>query len=497
MKLQHALLSVCLPLIGAAAAQTTYNDATGEIDANVGNLPHLDIASVVVSTDGADVTFRINLNGDPVAVDWGKYMIGIRSGGGGAPLGNGWARPIHFAPGMTHWIGSWVDNGNGAQTWTYNAANGGSWSNPSAPSITKDTTGLTITATAASLGLAAGETMIFDVYSSGSGSNDSAVDALSASSASITSWSGPYTTQLATSGTNAALEFTMPGTLTFANWIAGFGLAAADQEPGDDPDVDGLTNQQEFDANPDLNPNSYDTDGDGKADGADAEPLNPVRDVQFSVNMSAQIALGAFDPDTETVVVDFFDGVVGPLDDLALSDPDEDGIYTGTLDDLAGATGLNSGGYKFKIVKTGDDLFENDISNRSFTLGAGNPAQALPTVYFNNVSTTFGLWAAENAGSGAASDDYDGDGVDNGVEYFMGETGSTFTANPQPDAGRVVSWPHNPAATDAQFKIWQSTNLSDWTDVTGAADTSNQNFVRYTIPTGDPQVFVRFAVTVP
>ena len=50
------------------------------------------------------------------------------------------------------------------------------------------------------------------------------------------------------------LEFTFDettGTLTveqggFASWIAGFGLDAADQDPGDDPDHDGLTNLAEY-----------------------------------------------------------------------------------------------------------------------------------------------------------------------------------------------------------------------------------------------------------
>ena len=96
-----------------AAAQTTqsYTDSTGEISGTIGNHPHLDITSVDVTLDvsALTLTFRIHLNGDPAATNWGKYMVGIRSGDGGATTGNGWGRPIDFTPGMTHWIGAWIE----------------------------------------------------------------------------------------------------------------------------------------------------------------------------------------------------------------------------------------------------------------------------------------------------------------------------------------------------------------------------------------------------
>ena len=78
----------------------------------------------------------------------------------------------------------------------------------------------------------------------------------------------------------------------------------------------------------------------------------------------------------------------------------------------------------------------------------------------------------------------------------MGQTGSSFTANPQPVAG-VVSWPRDPSATGATFKVWSSPNLSTWTDVTASADTSDPNFVKYTLPTGETKTFVRLEVAVP
>lgn len=710
MKLKHSLLLAGIPLIGLCAAQTSqsYSDTTGDIDSNIGNHPHLDITSVDVTVNAAEtqITFRINLAGSPLdspnGTNWGKYLVAIRSNAGGASTGNAWGRPINFASGMTHWIGTWADAGGdacGGGTSTYSAP---SWGGTSGPTVTKDATGITIVETVANLALGPGEVFSFDVYTSGGGNPDSAVDALSASAASITGWAGPYTTNAVGAGTNAALQFTMPGTSAFTTWVGGFGLDPLDQDPEDDPDNDGLTNQQEFDADLDLNPslpdtdsdnltddledgsmvyngvsdpgtfpaifdsdgdgfgdgdevngaamgfeadpternfntltvagdfpensgqhfaadgsaigtdmtrtadtdltgqfgwtldyrvgvlglkkykfvgdhdwnNSWgvggasgsdvfatfsatgihrwafnsktdayslarvnfasqgdyltayglsagadedsdgvlnedefaemtdpknpDTDGDGKSDLIDADPLNPIRNVEFRVNMKVQQGLQNFDPENDSVAVDFFDGVVAPLADLPLSDPDGDGIYTGTLPDLAGATDLNSGGYKFKMVKTGGDTFENSISNRSFTLGGGNPTQVLATVYFdNNSSLPYGSWAAAYAGSGAASADSDGDGVENGVEYFMGETGSSFTANPQPNAVGLISWPRDPAATDAAFMVWTSPDLSFWTDVTASADVSDPNSVKFTIPDNLPRNFVRFSVTVP
>ena len=112
------------------------------------------------------------------------------------------------------------------------------------------------------------------------------------------------------------------------------------------------------------------------------------------------------------------------------------------------------------------------------------------------VAGGYSSWAATNAGGQTLGQDFDGDGVQNGVEYFMGETGSTFTANPQPVSG-IVSWPHSAAAAGVTFKVWSSTDLATWTNVTASADVSNPAFVKYTLPTTGPKQFVRLDVTSP
>lgn len=255
------------------SAQTTVNfpDATGEVAVPGNPFPHLDITSVDVTVDATEtnITFRINLNGSPVSTNWGKYLIAIRSGAGGTTTGNGWGRPINFTPGMTHWIGSWADGGRGGQVWTYSGA---SWTGPSALTSAQVLASTApdhfeITTTVASLGLAPGETFAFDVYTSGGGGGDGAVDALSIATASINNWGNTYTTSAIGSPIGAALTFTMPGTAT-------------------DNDGDGLSNTAETNtgtyvnsSNTGTDPNNPDTDGDGLNDGdeVNVHSTNPTR----------------------------------------------------------------------------------------------------------------------------------------------------------------------------------------------------------------------------
>jgi hypothetical protein len=77
----------------------------------------------------------------------------------------------------------------------------------------------------------------------------------------------------------------------------------------------------------------------------------------------------------------------------------------------------------------------------------------------------YASWASANAGGQTADLDYDNDGVANGVEFFMGQTGSGFTANP-PLVGDTVTWPKS-AGFVGSYKVETSTDLVIWTDVTG------------------------------
>jgi autotransporter-associated beta strand protein len=105
-------------------------------------------------------------------------------------------------------------------------------------------------------------------------------------------------------------------------------------------------------------------------------------------------------------------------------------------------------------------------------------------------------WKIDNAGGQAANLDFDNDGVSNGVEYFMGETGSTFTANPSIVNGKVT-WKHDPTAV-ATFMVQLSDNLNTWTDVVpphASIDETVAGQVTFTLPTGAAVKFCRLVVT--
>ena len=85
-----AVIIAAIAVAGAASA-AVYNDATGE---EFSLNDHLDLVSVEIQNDATDIMFTINLVGDPVAVNWGKYLVGIDSVAGGDVAGNGWGRPI-------------------------------------------------------------------------------------------------------------------------------------------------------------------------------------------------------------------------------------------------------------------------------------------------------------------------------------------------------------------------------------------------------------------
>lgn len=177
----------------------TYNDSTGDLGATFAGFPHLNIASVEVNNTTTDLIFKINLVGDPVATDWGKYMIALDTAPGGDPAGNGWGRPISMPSGMDYWVGTWVDSGNGAELRNYT----GAWSvqsatylpNPNNLSVTKDASSVTVQFALAGIGLAPGGSFMFDVFSSGGGGGDSAVDALANPAPSIANWGDPYSSQ--------------------------------------------------------------------------------------------------------------------------------------------------------------------------------------------------------------------------------------------------------------------------------------------------------------
>jgi hypothetical protein len=180
-----------------------YNDAANDIGAGLATANGTaDILSVEVSHTASDVQFKLTLNGDVTTTDWAKFMIGISSPGAGIKTssGNGWGRPINMSSGggMNYWLGSWIDGGNGAESYvnggsTWNRT-GATWNGDFSGSISKAGSTVTLTVARSAIGMSADGTFLFDVYTSGGGGGDGALDALSVSTPAIANWGDTFTT---------------------------------------------------------------------------------------------------------------------------------------------------------------------------------------------------------------------------------------------------------------------------------------------------------------
>lgn len=137
-----------------------------------------------------------------------------------------------------------------------------------------------------------------------------------------------------------------------------------------------------------------------------------------------------------------------------------------------------------------DGLYTKDsVATSGFITGDG-------TIQVSAVAGGYSSWAAANAPGQTKDQDHDNDGVDNGIEYFMGVTGSSFTANPGL-VGGTVTWTKGAGYTgsyETDFVIQISTNLSVWSPVPVSDVVNSAGSVSYTPPAGQPKHFVRLAV---
>ncbi len=196
-------LLATLPVHGA----TTYTDTIGD---NFDGNSNMDIASVVVDSSATSITFTINLAGPITSPnDWGKYLVGITAnsstGDTGDPVGNPWGRNLRMADGMDAFVGSWADGGGGAQSFTWG---GGSWTqNGDASSLTLGASSSSFTFNLTDLGLSAGQSIGFDVYTTGENGGDGPNDAVANPNQTTSNWGDPYTTP--GSGTGGQLSYTI------------------------------------------------------------------------------------------------------------------------------------------------------------------------------------------------------------------------------------------------------------------------------------------------
>lgn len=112
------------------------------------------------------------------------------------------------------------------------------------------------------------------------------------------------------------------------------------------------------------------------------------------------------------------------------------------------------------------------------------------------VATGYPAWADINAPGQTPEQDHDGDGLPNGIEYFMGITNAdpVFTPNPGLVNGSIT-WPMAPAFIGT-FEVQTSPDLLNWTNRTSdpAYVTVRAGSVVCALPPGTSALFVRLMV---
>ena len=186
MKSNLLALAILAVSTSFALSATTYLDTTGDSS----TVPSLDITSVYVSNDATTLSLQINVAGDPMAADWGKYLIGFDTVAGGNTTGpDAWGNPIRMSVGgMDYFIGSWLDFGTGAAVLGWS---GSSWNLMSGTGVGVATgpSSVTLSLNLSALGLSGGSTFNFDIYSTAIG--NSVLDAAGSSTA-LTWNNNPY-----------------------------------------------------------------------------------------------------------------------------------------------------------------------------------------------------------------------------------------------------------------------------------------------------------------
>ena len=112
MKQKLLAIAATAFLTAFSSQATTYTDTTGDLGTpDFTGKNFLDITSVEVTNDFTDLIFKINLAGNPVATDWGKYCIGFDTNAATGDVGangNAWGRVAaqslaHAGRGMLVW----------------------------------------------------------------------------------------------------------------------------------------------------------------------------------------------------------------------------------------------------------------------------------------------------------------------------------------------------------------------------------------------------------
>jgi len=234
---------------------------------------------------------------------------------------------------------------------------------------------------------------------------------------------------------------------------------------------------------------------------------------------------GAFTAATQTINIGA--AISGP--GAVTAQGDAGSVYTLSAPGYSGNTTVNSGTLKLGAVNANnnastitvesgakiDIAFSGNDTVGSLILGGTNvgPGTYNATTHpaFFDATGTGSIVVPAPAGGYAAwrdlyapgqtvDQDHDNDGVDNGIEYFMGQTGNGFTPLPVLNSSNNITWTMGDTYTgtyNADYVVQTSSDLSIWTPVVVGDvvidDIAPGKSVSYTL-TGSGKRFVRLLV---
>jgi autotransporter-associated beta strand protein len=234
-----------------------------------------------------------------------------------------------------------------------------------------------------------------------------------------------------------------------------------------------------------------------KTAGVDALPPGTVPITLGMAGDTARLVWGASNQINDAAAIT----VLLPTVTVAAADANLNFLNLAGFSDTIAALTLPDDGTKTQIrTGTGGVLTVTTLTVNGIVMGSGTYTEANSTfvkgtgsVVVPGAGTTYNSWKVAHAGGQTAGEDFDNDGVSNGVEYFMNAPDG-FTANPGVVAGKVT-WPHvNPVAS---FVVQVSDNLTNWVpaDPADIDTTTDPTKVVYTLPTGAAKKFCRLFVT--
>ena len=132
------------------------------------------------------------------------------------------------------------------------------------------------------------------------------------------------------------------------------------------------------------------------------------------------------------------------------------------------------------------------------------PGTGILTVTFNPVAGGYGTWASANAQTGTPADDFDRDGVPNGVEYVLGGDRNTNDAGKLPQissngGNMVFTFQRSQASIDGSTTvvIETGTGLGTWPDTYPVPATALVNNPGVTVVKNSPAGFDTVTLAVP